>query len=425
MDMYIPSEIAQKLVTVPSGTVVLGTVSSDYDCATVSGLGDPRSVNQTLRRAVIGVVDALTDSPFIVRRQDGKLIVTTRSGVEACIHVFSEADYFKRTPFDPDIRTHLEKEKILIVGVGSVGAPMGLELAKAGIGGIVGVDKDRLEVHNAMRHVLGMPYIGWPKANAFAHYLGEHAPECSCVGIYDDVFGGSRARLRELIETHRPTRILAVTDSLRVQYILQMAALHHGIPLMAVWCDNNAVEGEVFLWEPGQAKAWKPGRPERGCYGCLRPPDRASIGRSNHFDYSSDDPDSYGGEPALGTFINRVNDIATIVMLAWILRDAPRPTRLATLMDEYYEGKGLQYIRLGGPYRMENSVTVTADHPWQVKWLRVLKQEACPYCGRNASLETTLYPSDGDMTAASLAETVFEGISGTGSSGEACQEVSA
>jgi hypothetical protein len=179
---------------------------------------------------------------------------------------------------------------------------------------------------------------------------------------------------------------------------------------MAVWCDNNAVEGELFIWEPGQAKAWRPGRHERGCYGCLRPPDKATIGRSSHFDYSTDDPDSYGGEPALGTFINRINDIAAIVMLAWILRDAPRSTRLATLMDESYDGKGLQYVRLGGPYKMEESVTVTADHPWQVKWLRVLKQGNCPFCGEHANLERVLYPPDGDTSAEGLPAEVFECI---------------
>lgn len=410
MDMYIPSQILQALPSAPSGTRICGTFSPNFGCATVTGMLTPGLVDVEQHRTILAVIDSRSDLPFAVHRRHGDVTFTTKAGEPVSVRGFSEADYFKRTPFDPQIRDHLKKEKVLIIGLGSVGAPTGLELSKAGVGGLVGVDKDRLEMHNAMRHVLGSAYIGWPKAVAFEHFLSEHAPDTQCVAVYDDVFGGSRTKLRELIEKHRPTRILAVTDSLRVQYILQMTAIFHGIPIMAVWCDNNAVEGEIFLWEPGQAKAWIPGRPPRGCYGCLRPPDRATIGRSSHFDYSSDDPDTYGGEPALGTFINRINDIATIVMLAWMVKSAPTPTRLATLMDEYYEGKGLQYIRLGGPYKMQESVTITADHPWQVKWLRVRKAEQCPYCGPQAQLEELLYPVNGDISAESIGDDDFEVI---------------
>jgi hypothetical protein len=269
---------------------------------------------------------------------------------------------------------------------------MGVELATSGVGAIIGVDKDILEIHNCMRHVLGAAYVGWPKPVAFKHYLKEHAPTCECVSVFEDIFEGDRSRLRQVIEDTRPTRILAATDSLRIQYLCQRAALHFQIPLMAVWCDNNAVEGEIFLWEPGQAKAWKPGRPERGCYACMRDPDQITITRSSSFDYSTDDPDSYGGEPALGTFINRINNIAAIVMMAWMLRDCPAKTKLAGVLDQYYEGKGLQYIRLGGPYPFEAQGQITAKAPWGVEWYRVLRRDHCCFCGNRESNEEVLFP---------------------------------
>ena len=146
------------------------------------------------------------------------------------------------------------------------------------------------------------------------------------------------------------------------------------------------------MWEPGQARAWKAGRPERGCYACMRDPDSITITRSSSFDYSSDDPDSYGGEPALGTFVNRVNNIATIIMTAWMLRDCPVRTKLAGILDEHYEGKGLQYIRLGGPYPFEAEGQVTAKNPWAVEWYRVLKRDGCPFCGDLKDNEGVLFP---------------------------------
>jgi hypothetical protein len=258
------------------------------------------------------------------------------------------------------------------------------------------IDKDVLEIHNCMRHVLGAAYVGWPKPVAFKHYVEEHVPTCKCIPVYGDIFQGDRRRLRDIIEETRPTRILAATDSLRIQYLCQRVALFYQIPLMAVWCDNNAIEGEIFMWEHGQASGWMPGRPERGCYACMRNPAEITITRSNSFDYSSDDPDSYGGEPALGTFINRINNIATIIMIAWMLRKCPVQTKLAGILDEYYEGKGLQYIRLGGPYPYEAEGQITSKSPWAVEWYRVLKQDDCPFCGDSKRNEEVLFPEVDD-----------------------------
>lgn len=269
---------------------------------------------------------------------------------------------------------------------------MGVELAKAGVGELIAVDKDVLEIHNSMRHVLGTEYTGWPKPVAFAHYLSEQVPTVQCTPVFADIFEGDRTALARLVEETQPTHILATTDSLHVQYLCQLTAIHYQIPMMAVACDSNAIEGEIFFWEPGQAEQWHPGRPERGCYACMRNPNEFTIGRSRHFDYSNDDPGSYGGEPALGTFINRVNNVAAIFMTAWLLRDAPACGKLASILDTPYDSHGLQYIRLGGPYPFEAEGQVTAKNPWGVEWYRVLKREECPFCGENSDVETALFP---------------------------------
>lgn len=312
--------------------------------------------------------------------------------------MISSEEYFKRTPFNEETMRHLGKERVLIVGVGSVGAPMGLELAKAGVGSLIPVDKDYLEPHNCMRHVLGISDVGKPKAIAYGHHLKEQVPTCECHPIHEDLFVGDRSRLREVIEQHRPTRILAVTDSLHVQYLCQQAALYFNLPLMAVWCDNNAVEGEIFFWEPGQARKWKRGLPERGCYGCMRDPNVPTITRSTTFDYSNDDPGSFGGELALGAFINHISNKASIYMTSWMLSDCPVRTQLGEMMEEHYEGFGLQYIRLGGPYRFDAEGQVTASAPWAVDWCRVQKRPDCPFCSNYAKSSESLFPTEKDDT---------------------------
>ena len=60
----------------------------------------------------------------------------------------------------------LDQARILVVGAGSVGAPIVLELAKAGVGHTDIADYDRYDVNNAVRHVLDPRWAGALKSLA-------------------------------------------------------------------------------------------------------------------------------------------------------------------------------------------------------------------------------------------------------------------
>lgn len=60
----------------------------------------------------------------------------------------------------------LESKKVLIVGLGSGGAPIAVELAKAGVGHFILMDFDRIELHNIARHICGVNELGRLKVNA-------------------------------------------------------------------------------------------------------------------------------------------------------------------------------------------------------------------------------------------------------------------
>lgn len=65
----------------------------------------------------------------------------------------------------------LRGSTVAILGVGSVGAPVAILLAEAGIGRFVLVDPDRLKWANVGRHPLGAPHIGAYKAKALADQI--------------------------------------------------------------------------------------------------------------------------------------------------------------------------------------------------------------------------------------------------------------
>lgn len=76
-----------------------------------------------------------------------------------------------------DIRTRrLLDSRVVVVGCGSVGAPVACALAQAGVGRIELADPESLSWPNIGRHPLGAPYVGRNKAEALADRLQADYP---------------------------------------------------------------------------------------------------------------------------------------------------------------------------------------------------------------------------------------------------------
>lgn len=392
--IWMSRNFADGLSAHPRGSVLYGTFDPTAMAATVSMIREPGKNDSICTRYPVAEIGwtplSPTKTPFYVNDAGYFFIREGNKPVE--VEVVEESDFFKRTPFDKTVMEFLGNERILVVGGGSVGSFMALELAKAGIRTIGIADPDTLEIHNGMRQVLGAGLVGFKKASALKSVIEEHVPTCSCSAYPEDLFSGKADRLKQVVEEFRPTRILAATDNFSIQNKCQLAAIVYGIPFMAVACGSNGVEGEVFFWEPGQAAGWKEGRARRGCYACAHEGSRTPT-RSTEFDYSTDAPGSYGGEPALGTFIARVNMQATILMLGWILLKCPVKTKLADSLRHEYDDLGLQYVRMGGPYLQPEDGCLTASTPWGIEWFRVSRLDSCRFCGKNANPDGILFPS--------------------------------
>lgn len=70
----------------------------------------------------------------------------------------------------------LGNAKVILIGGGSVGAPVASQLAMAGVGRLVIVDSEKLTAANTGRHPLGAKHIGRYKAEALAGELRENYP---------------------------------------------------------------------------------------------------------------------------------------------------------------------------------------------------------------------------------------------------------
>ena len=149
----------------------------------------------------------------------------------------------------------LKQAKVLCVGTGGLGAPLGLYLAAAGVGRIGLIDFDVVDFTNLQRQVLfGTADVGKPKIAAAAARLHDLNPE-----IQIDSFETHLTSENALEIFKDYDLIVDGTDNFPTRYLVNDACVLLGKP---------NVYGSIFRFE-GQITIF--GFPGGPCYRCLYP----------------------------------------------------------------------------------------------------------------------------------------------------------
>jgi adenylyltransferase/sulfurtransferase len=149
----------------------------------------------------------------------------------------------------------LADSRVLIVGMGALGCPAALHLADAGVGTLVLMDPDRVEISNLHRQILHRTEsIGVPKVRSAAARLTARVPT---VRIETHAEALTEANLREAFAA--ADFIVDATDGVDAKFLINDGAVRCGRPF-----SHAGVLG--FL---GQTMTVVPGR--GACYRCLFP----------------------------------------------------------------------------------------------------------------------------------------------------------
>jgi sulfur-carrier protein adenylyltransferase/sulfurtransferase len=171
----------------------------------------------------------------------------------------SEIQRYSRHLIMPEVgmdgQLKLKNAKVLCIGTGGLGAPLGVYLAAAGVGRIGLVDFDVVDNSNLQRQILfGTKDVGRPKIAAAADRLRDLNPEIEIV-TYE-----TRLTSENALELFKDYDIIVDgTDNFPTRYLVNDACVLLGKP---------NVYGSIFRFE-GQATIFAyPGGP---CYRCLYP----------------------------------------------------------------------------------------------------------------------------------------------------------
>jgi sulfur-carrier protein adenylyltransferase/sulfurtransferase len=154
-----------------------------------------------------------------------------------------------------DGQLKLKQAKVLCIGTGGLGAPLGLYLAAAGVGRIGLVDFDVVDSTNLQRQVLfGTSDVGRPKIEAAADRLRNLNPD-----IQIDTFEAHLSSENALDILKDYDIVVDGTDNFPTRYLVNDACVLLGKP---------NVYGSIFRFE-GQITIF--GYPDGPCYRCLYP----------------------------------------------------------------------------------------------------------------------------------------------------------
>ena len=152
-------------------------------------------------------------------------------------------------------QTKLLESKVLLIGAGGLGSPVGVYLAAAGVGTLGIIDDDVVDLSNLQRQILhGTSDIGIPKTKSAEATIAEMNPDVKVVSYNERITSENAFQILEQYDL-----IVDGCDNLPTRYLLNDAAVMLSKPI---------VHGSIFQFE-GQVTVLYPGKGP--CYRCLYP----------------------------------------------------------------------------------------------------------------------------------------------------------
>ena len=149
----------------------------------------------------------------------------------------------------------LLESTVLVVGLGGLGAPVAMYLAAAGVGNLIVVDDDEVDLSNLQRQIIHTTAdVGRPKVDSARDALLALNPELTITTVEARLEG---ALLRELVD--EADVVVDACDNFATRFAINEACFASGTPL---------VSGAAIRLE-GQIAVFDPRVDASPCYRCL------------------------------------------------------------------------------------------------------------------------------------------------------------
>lgn len=273
----------------------------------------------------------------------------------------------------------LSNKRVMIIGLGSFGSQIAIELAKAGVGEFALFDFDRVELHNLARHTCTIKDLGRLKTDAIKDaVIGKN--KLAKVDLFPINITDRKELMDEQVS--KADMIICATDNNASRFYLTQCLLKYNKVALFGRAVTRAEGGDVFRHRPGGP-----------CYNCLvgsRTHTMASeeiTNRSQLPAYVSEEDANAMIQVGLSSDIEPICNL--IVKLALIELSRGKNSGIESLESEltydYYMWANRRERRHAAWAPFNNA----KNQPSILKWYgaRIAKDANCPSCSANALLD--------------------------------------
>ncbi len=196
----------------------------------------------------------------------------------------------------------MAQKRVVILGCGSVGSLVAMELARAGVSYFLLCDADIVEYHNVCRHQCGITDVGDLKVNALSRKLQNINPNIKIIRFEGIVQNLPKSTLDEFCVANQ-TIFVGCADNRDADIYANRISIYYAAAFLSIGFWERAYAGEIFYHIPGK------GMP---CYECaLGSGGKISArAQANHHVYSNqENTEGLKFEPGISVDINFITTI--------------------------------------------------------------------------------------------------------------------
>jgi len=223
----------------------------------------------------------------------------------------------------------MSRKKAIILGCGSVGSLVALELARAGVKHFLLCDADIVEYHNICRHQCGLEDVGDLKINALARKIRNINPQVEIFSFEGIVQNMPKAMLDEFCVAG-DTVFVGCADNRIADVYTNQISIYYGSAFLSIGFWERAYAGEIFYHLPNK---------NMPCYECALGDggDISARAQANHHIYSNQEHiEGIKFEPGISVDINFITSIGIKLILDILNSDNDGYTpRLLDSLQQY------------------------------------------------------------------------------------------
>jgi len=279
----------------------------------------------------------------------------------------------------------LSDKKVLVVGLGSGGSHITLELAKSGGMNFFIMDHEPFEIGNVGRHIVGISHTGRYKTKIVAGEIKDRNPYARVQTYEEKLSGDNIGKLRTIVR--QVDLGICATDDREPKLIFNRICIEENKPCIFAGAFRRAYGGQILFVHPFKSLCYQ-------CF-CMLLPDLATdqeISSREQSEYLAYTDRPVAIEPGLSNDIAPISLMVTKLAIQHLLKD--KETTLRSLDDDL---KASFYLWLnrrekGTQYENLHPLEFNVDGMHILRWygIDIKRHPDCPVCGNEKNLFTKL-----------------------------------